>query len=75
MSDRCKSCGADVLFARHERTGKWMPFQLDESAGEWIIVDGSASHQGKAPEHWGSVPRYTSHFATCPQAGRWRRAK
>lgn len=73
----CRSCGAQIVFARMS-SGKRSPFQLDDD-GEWIIIDGVASHQGKAP--WRDigekpgVPRYTSHFATCPQATSWRGAR
>lgn len=65
------------MFAKMERTGKYAPFEAD-AEGEWIIVDGVASHQGKVPE-WQpperSLPRWTSHFATCPDAGHWRGKK
>lgn len=67
----CRSCSKAIVFARMS-SGKMAPFESDAD-GEWIIVDGAASHQGKAPEHWDAVPRYTSHFAKCPAATSWRR--
>jgi hypothetical protein len=72
---RCKSCRALIAWAKMERSGKASPFEPDPE-GEWIIVDGVASHQGKVPE-WQpperSVPRWTSHFARCADAKSWRK--
>lgn len=62
----CRSCGAAIVWATSERTG------------EWVITDGKASHQGKAPASYGTeytLPRYKSHFADCPQAEQWRRPR
>ena len=72
---RCRSCGKEIVFARMATSGKSAPFERDE-AGEWIVVDGVASHQGKAPENQpteSTVPRWTSHFARCAQAASWRK--
>ncbi len=73
----CRSCGKSLVFARSARTGKLMPFERDDAAGEWSIVNGSASHVGKAPAvavaGVESLPRWTSHFARCPDAKAWRR--
>lgn len=72
---KCRSCGAAVVWARMATSGKLSPFQLDE-AGEWVIVDEVASHQGRAPEGIDpAAPRFTSHFSTCPNAGTWRKKK
>ncbi len=71
----CRSCGATVVWARMATSGKLSPFQPDE-AGEWVIVDEVASHQGKVPEGLdAAAPRYMSHFATCPHHGMWRKRK
>lgn len=73
---RCRSCGARIVWATMERSGKHSPFVLDPD-GEWIINhEGVASHQGKAPEFVPPeqcVARYKSHFADCPQSGSWRK--
>lgn len=73
----CRSCGAAIVWATSERTGKHMPFVQDDTAGEWVITDGKASHQGTAPASYGehTLPRYKSHFADCPQAEQWRRPR
>lgn len=73
---RCKSCGAQILFATM-LGGKSAPFQRDD-AGEWSIdKDGNARHIGKpaAQLELGAQPveRWTSHFATCPKADTWRK--
>lgn len=70
----CKSCHAPIVWATMERTGKSSPFEPDPE-GEWIInSEGVASHQGKSPEFFEHVvPRYTSHFARCKDAGTWRK--
>jgi hypothetical protein len=64
----CTSCGAEIVWCR-TITGKATPMQADEN-GEWIIVQGIA-HRGQSV----GVQRYTSHFATCPQASSWRKRK
>ncbi len=73
---KCRSCGASIVFAIAYATGKKMPLQLD-SVGEWVIENGNAVHLGPVPVQSdmfaGPGPqRYTSHFAVCPQAEKWR---
>jgi hypothetical protein len=73
----CRSCKAAIVFARSATTGKLMPFELDDAKGDWSLVNGVASHVGKAPAAAiagvDPVPRYTSHFARCPAASEWRK--
>lgn len=45
--DKCRSCGAEIVWDKHPKTGKPHPFNPDG----------------------------TSHFATCPDAKRWRGKK
>lgn len=81
MSAACKSCGAPIIWAKTAK-GKAMP--LDDTptpAGTFILLEANAltndlsavtapkEYDGKRPR-----PRYTSHFATCPQAHQHRRA-
>jgi hypothetical protein len=72
----CRSCKASIVFARMASSGKLSPFELD-AAGEWSLVNGVATHVGKAPEPAipgvETVPRYASHFAKCPAASSWRK--
>jgi len=71
---KCKSCEARIVFALMT-SGKAMPFELDEK-GLWTIENGQAVYLGKdgAQLELGQVPpvRFTSHFASCPQAPQWR---
>lgn len=73
---RCGSCRALIVFAKMERSGKSAPFEPDPD-GDWVITkEGVASHQGKAPAFQPaeqSVPRWTSHFARCPDSKTWRK--
>jgi len=75
----CQSCRAAIIWAT-TASGKPGPFEKDDD-GIWTIVNGVARYVGggklrapqgslalEAPQH-----RYTSHFATCPDAARWRR--
>ncbi len=59
----CKSCGAAILWVPTQ-TGRPMPL---DAAGQRRIVLGQ--HTGIAHV----LMSYTSHFATCPQAGQHRR--
>lgn len=74
----CRSCQTHIVFARSKVTGKLMPFEPDEG-GEWALANGVAEHVGKAPaepvEGVETVPRWTSHFARCPDAQSWRRKR
>jgi hypothetical protein len=71
----CAACGASIFFAQTER-GKRIPIDWDPVDGGNIRLDGqmavveSKRSRGMAPLDGG--PRYTSHFATCPQAADFR---
>lgn len=78
---KCKSCGAEIVFAYHFTTGKNAPFQKDD-VGHFILENGAAKHVGAPPAQLalGTVneeqpQRYTSHFAKCPNAAQWRTPK
>jgi hypothetical protein len=80
----CRSCGAQIVWAR-TRTGKNMPMDyLPSSTGSWhmwrhetFIEVSHAAHGGeraqKARER--KQPRYHPHWATCPNAAKHRRKK
>jgi hypothetical protein len=71
----CRSCKAPIVFARMATSGKLSPFERDAD-GEWVIANGEASHQGKAPAfqpEGNTIPRWTSHFSRCPNAKSWRK--
>lgn len=58
---RCSSCGADIVWFR-TKAGKRMP--VDES-----------STQPNDAEHMLDLKRHISHFATCPEANKWRKPR
>lgn len=76
----CRSCGAPVIWTVTHK-GKRMPVDADpvENGNIKLRRDGDrvvAEYPGK--EHPGlfddaDEARYLSHFATCPNAGDWRR--
>ena len=65
----CRSCGATVIWAQTE-SGKWMPLDAVPVVGGTLWLDGKNVKAGKPSE---TTKAYVSHFATCPQAGRWRK--
>lgn len=71
MAEKCRSCGAAVRWVLTS-TGKRMPLDLDPQENGNITLDESGmASVGKT----GEGPRYVSHFASCPQAKNWRRAR
>jgi hypothetical protein len=73
----CNTCHAPIIWAVHQTSGKRMPMQRDAAGTFTVDGDGIARHEGKAPDPpiagVTTVQRYSSHFATCPQAPAWRR--
>lgn len=79
----CRSCGKPVVFAR-TASGKSSPFELDPN-GLWTVESGAARYLGAPSDRPAQLElgviappepaRYTSHFATCPQAAAWRAAE
>ncbi len=75
----CRSCGAPVAFAKHNRTGRIMCLELaPETAaprGLFEVYQGGgkawARSVGQGEER--PDPVYRSHHATCPEAEKWRR--
>lgn len=74
MTAKCKSCGAPIMWATSARTGKAMPIDAEPTPnGNVCLVAGQARPYtpDDAKLH---RDRYTSHFATCPDAPTWRAA-
>lgn len=76
-TEPCSACGGQTYMLRHERTGKFAPIDRDPSPLGNVIVNEDGTYRLKtkdnpAPE---GAPLHTSHFATCPQASRFRRGK
>lgn len=83
MASKCRSCGAAITWARTS-AGRSMPIDAEPCADGNIVlsepVDPDApviamiltAEQVRQPSL--GEPRYVSHFATCPNAARHRRA-
>lgn len=79
----CRSCKADIVWGVMERSGKRNPLDRAPDPDGRIIVEAwQATERGMAPVvrvlhddelELVSGPRYTSHFATCPDAQQHRR--
>jgi len=63
---RCRSCGADITFARLTGSGKLHPFN-----GQ-IVATLTEVLNGRLVEHV-NTDITSSHFATCPDAKDWKR--
>jgi hypothetical protein len=78
---RCRSCNAEILWARTER-GKKMPLDADAytglaPGGLFVLREIDDWDGPLALAAWGLLgtePHYRSHFATCPDAADHRKA-
>ena len=79
MTSKCKTCGADIFWALTEN-GKPMP--IDAVSTDNGNLECVWDHNGRVLAHviaplflqmQTEAPRYTSHFATCPDADEHRR--
>lgn len=81
----CRSCGAVIEWVRSERSGKWIPLDIDpvdegtiqldyqQSGARWakfLNIEEAAELRAVDPD----VELYVSHFATCPNADKHRKA-
>lgn len=66
---KCRSCGADIVWATNERSGKPAPIDAEpDPRGNielWDMPDGTTAYSMPHQSGW---PRYVNHFATCPYA-------
>jgi hypothetical protein len=77
---RCRSCGAPVIWAV-SAYGRKLPVDAHPAeAGQWWLT--TDDPRATVPNFRrvdlytpAAAPRYTSHFATCPQADKWRKGK
>ena len=80
----CKGCGQAIFFVKMQGTGKKMPcdftpeYYEDTERGTHTIItpDGRTSKGREAivfSEEGSKHKGYTSHFATCPAAGYFRK--
>lgn len=62
---KCQSCKAPVVWMRTAGKNKWMPVDADGIDEEEIELNEQREPLFDSDLH-------TSHFATCPEATRWR---
>jgi hypothetical protein len=76
--DKCKSCGAEIVFVKTE-AGRTMPIDREPvEDGTWFLgEDNVARIMTKAPKDLEgftiAMPLYKSHYATCSNASAFRR--
>lgn len=78
-TEKCRSCGAPVLWVRTAATGSLMPLDAEPVSQGNVYMNGD----GKAVILAGGLfdeerlvrPHYQSHFVACPFAARHRRKK
>jgi len=82
----CRSCGASIIWATTQ-VGRHMPFdKLPVLTGNFFLVphptEGDLLALHVDSDHFAAIhgrtneaSRYTSHFATCPQASKHRKAR
>ena len=77
MASRCRSCGVEIRWALTE-AGKAIPLEVDPRPGGNLLE----VEPGSDPPRVRYVDplldglegdRWVSHFANCPDAGRWRK--
>lgn len=70
----CQACAAPIMFLP-TATGKRIPLNAAPApTGNMVIRDGVAG-VARADEVVSNVPRYLSHFVTCPDAAKFRRPR
>lgn len=67
-TQKCRSCGADIIWALSDH-GKRMPVNAEMASGSGFVLEGDPP---RARLSVGEAV-HLSHFATCPQAGKWRK--
>jgi hypothetical protein len=81
--NHCRSCNAHVLWAVTEATGKRIPIDPDPTPGGNVILSDDdppvalvlPTGQASLFALGTGADRYTSHFATCPNADAHRKAR
>jgi hypothetical protein len=80
---KCRSCGADVVWARSANSGKWMPLDFEpHEDGTFILTQNFGADAPRATSaskfDQALLPlyrdRWVPHWATCPNADSHRRA-
>lgn len=64
---QCRTCGADIYWLKHSKTGKAAPIEVAERDDGNVLVDLSAGTYSITFKGHHRV----NHFMTCPQAKTW----
>lgn len=71
----CRSCSAEIEWATWANSGKAVPLDVGPApAGNLAVVAGKVHHFTAEDERLGRERR-VSHFATCADAGQWRKPR
>lgn len=76
QSNRCRSCGAPVLWRAHAKTNRLAPIDArpNPQGNVYLLPDERYEVLTAAQRKAGWVPRtplHTNHFQTCPHAKGW----
>ena len=79
MNERspCKACGLEILWVHTAATNRLMPLDPEPCPDGNIAIVEDRAHvkKGDLFEERAAGLLYKSHFATCPQADKFRRKK
>jgi hypothetical protein len=67
MADKCRSCGAPILWVVMRASGKRMPLDAKPEKRITLVAADPDTVVGQVTD------AYTSHFATCPDAAQHRK--
>jgi hypothetical protein len=74
---KCRACAAEVIWLKNRDTDKAAPIDARPTPGGNVVIVAGGRYavlkKDEVPEP--GTPRYTSHFATCRDAARFRAAK
>lgn len=73
---RCRSCGAEIYWLKHVRTGKMAPIDAPPNPAGNIVIhldhgtyENRPADEREAQADW----LHTNHFQTCPSASGWKK--
>lgn len=76
MATKCTSCGAEILWRNHVKTGKPAPIDAEETPdGNVVLLDGEDTYMliTQVEADFAPLSLHKNHFATCPGANTFRR--
>ncbi len=72
MSAKCSACGAPIIWAKHEKSGKPNPIDADPCPDGNVLLRGDFYMLVPKAERVDWPKLHKSHFSTCPEAQRFR---